>query len=174
MFFIWTLKKTAASQSCYSVSPSSAFFVFSICTDYIQSCILLLFSSLNYKALTVASGHFIWLYSLTFPPQSCLKLVFGASEVLKALLTEQSATANILTTTAASRLENQSQHFFLFLSGGGLVSYFLFVFWSTTSFSASLSSPDVSSAHSNSSLKQKSVQCHPITVIKIYLKWVSI
>lgn len=47
-------EKTATSQSCYSVSLSS---VFLICTDYIQPCILLLFF-FNYKALTMASGHF--------------------------------------------------------------------------------------------------------------------
>lgn len=47
------------------------------------------------------------LYRLTVLPRSCLKLVFGVSQVLKALITERSPTANILTTTAASRLETQ-------------------------------------------------------------------
>lgn len=72
-------EKTATSQSCYSVSLSSVSFL--MCTDYIQSYILLCFSVFIRKALAVASGR---LSHCKVLQQSCLNLVFGEFKVLKA------------------------------------------------------------------------------------------
>lgn len=51
-------------------------FSFLTCTDYIQSCILLLFFFLYLQSPRHSLEPFISLLSLTLPPRPCLELVF--------------------------------------------------------------------------------------------------